>query len=167
MKSAQPHVRRAVYPGSFDPVTNGHVDVIERAVHMFDELIVGVAIATPKETAFTVAERVAMLKTVCRPHRTVRVEVFDKLLVDWMAAKGLKVIVRGLRALSDFDYEFQMALTNRKLRADIETVFLMTSEDCACISSSAIKQIAALGGRVESLVPACVATALRRKCRAA
>ena len=155
--------RCAVYPGSFDPVTNGHADVIERATRIFDELIVGVAIATPKEATFTVAERVALLKGVCAPYRTVRIEVFDNLLVDWMAGKGVPVIVRGLRALSDFDYEFQMALINRKLRADIETVFLMTSEDCACISSSSIKQIAALGGRIEHMVPACVAAALHKK----
>lgn len=165
MKRARPHARKSVYPGSFDPVTNGHVDVIERAVRMSDELIVAVAIATPKETMFTVAERVAMLKEVCRPYPSVRVAVFDNLLVDWMTAKGLSVIVRGLRALSDFDYEFQMALINRKLRADIETTFLMTSEDCACISSSTIKQIARLGGRIDHLVPRCVAKALRQKCK--
>lgn len=162
--SAHPHtIHRAVYPGSFDPVTNGHVDVIERATRIFDELIVGVAISTPKETLFSVEERVALMKEVCAPFPNVEVEVFDKLLVDWAVRRGAQTIVRGLRALSDFDYEFQMALANRKLEPRVETVFLMASEECACISSSMIKQIAALGGEVERLVPACVAAALRRR----
>lgn len=162
--SAHPHiVHRAVYPGSFDPVTNGHVDVIERATRMFDELIVGVAISTPKETLFSIDERVQLMKEVCAPFANVHVEVFDKLLVDWVVRRGAQTIVRGLRALSDFDYEFQMALANRKLEPRVETVFLMASEDCACISSSMIKQIAALGGDVSKLVPACVAAALQRR----
>lgn len=156
-------VHRAVYPGSFDPVTNGHVDVIERATRIFDELIVGVAISTPKETLFSIDERVAMMEDVCARFENVRVEVFDKLLVDWAVRRGAQTIVRGLRALSDFDYEFQMALANRKLEPRIETVFLMASEECACISSSMIKQIAALGGDVGRLVPACVAAALQRR----
>jgi len=163
MTTARPRKRRAVYPGSFDPVTNGHMDVIERAIHIVDELVVGVAIATPKETTFPLKERVAMMKEVCRPYRSVRIEVFDKLLVDWAVANGIGIIVRGLRALTDFDYEFQMALTNRKLRPEVETVFLMAREDCACISSSSVKQIAALGGRVSNMVPACVARALKAK----
>ncbi|MCX7848007.1 MAG: pantetheine-phosphate adenylyltransferase [bacterium] len=159
-----PHpIHRAVYPGSFDPVTNGHVDVIERATRIFDELIVGVAVSTPKETLFSIEERVALLKEVCAPFPNASVEVFDKLLVDWAIRRGALTIVRGLRALSDFDYEFQMALANRKLEPRIETVFLMASEECACISSTMIKQIAALGGEVTRLVPPCVAHALRRR----
>ena len=164
MNAAAHTPRRAIYPGSFDPVTNGHVDVIERATRMFDELIVGVAISTPKQTFFSADERVAMMTDVCRRFPNVTIEVFDKLLVEWALRRGIPTIVRGLRALSDFDYEFQMALANRKLEPRIETVFLMASEECACISSSMIKQIAALGGNVGPLVPACVAAALRQRC---
>lgn len=156
-------VRRAVYPGSFDPVTNGHADVIDRAARMFEELIVGVAISTPKQTTFTVAERVELMRRVCAPYPNARVEVFDKLLVDWVGRNGAGVIVRGLRALSDFDYEFQMALANRKLQPDVETVFLMASEECACISSTMIKQVAQLGGPVDKFVPACAAALIRAK----
>jgi pantetheine-phosphate adenylyltransferase len=157
------NVRRAVYPGSFDPVTNGHTDVIDRAARMFDELIVGVAISTPKQTTFTVAERVELMQRVCAPYPNARVEVFDKLLVDWAVRNGAGVIVRGLRALSDFDYEFQMALANRKLQPEVETVFLMASEECACISSTMIKQVAHLGGPVDKFVPACAAALIRAK----
>jgi len=157
------NARRAVYPGSFDPVTNGHTDVIGRATRMFDELIVGVAISTPKQTTFSVAERLTLMQRVCAPYPNVRVEVFDKLLVDWAVRNGTGVIVRGLRALSDFDYEFQMALANRKLQPEVETVFLMASEECACISSTMIKQVALLGGKVEQFVPTCAIDVIRAK----
>ncbi len=159
--------RRAVYPGSFDPVTNGHVDIIERAIGIFDELVVGVAKHTPKKTTFSVEERVELLEHACAGYPGVSVESFDNLLVDWTASKGFAVIVRGLRALSDFEYEFQMALANRKLRPDIETVFLMTREDCSCISSSMIREIVFLGGSVDALVPAHVVQALAEKIKKA
>ncbi len=153
----------AIYPGSFDPVTNGHLDVIGRAAKIFDTLIVSVAKQTPKSTTFSVAERVELLRDSCANYPNVKIESFDNLLVDWAVEKNAGVIVRGLRALSDFDYEFQMALTNRKLNTDIETVFLMTREDCSCISSSMIKEIAKLGGRINKFVPANVEKALIEK----
>ena len=155
--------RRAIYPGAFDPVTNGHVDVIERAVRIFDELIVGVAAATPKTVMFSMRERVAMLRAACKGFPTVQVRSFDGLLVDWAEEISAVAIVRGLRALSDFDYEFQMALTNRKLRPSVETVFLMTREEYACISSNMVREVAALGGCVRALVPGFVADALGKK----
>ncbi len=153
----------AIYPGSFDPVTNGHLDVIGRAAKIFDELIVGVAKQSPKNTTFTIDERVELLRDSCTDFKNVKIESFDNLLVDWTAQKNAEVIVRGLRALSDFEYEFQMALTNRKLNKRIETVFLMTREDCSCISSSMIKEIAKLGGNVNNFVPENVAAALKKK----
>jgi len=153
----------AIYPGSFDPVTNGHLDVIGRAAKIFDELIVGVAKQSPKNTTFTVDERVKLLRDSCTDFKNVKIESFDNLLVDWTVQKNAEVIVRGLRALSDFEYEFQMALTNRKLNKKIETVFLMTREDCSCISSSMIKEIAKLGGNVNNFVPENVAAALKNK----
>jgi len=153
----------AIYPGSFDPVTNGHLDVIGRAAKIFDTLIVGVAKQSPKNTTFTIDERVDLLLESCAEFQNVKIESFDNLLVDWAAQKNANVIVRGLRALSDFEYEFQMALTNRKLDKKIETVFLMTREDCSCISSSMIKEIAKLGGNVNNFVPENVAAALKKK----
>jgi len=153
----------AIYPGSFDPVTNGHLDVIGRAAKIFDKLIVGVAKQSPKSTTFTIDERVKLLRESCTEFKNVTVESFDNLLVDWVIQKNAGVIVRGLRALSDFEYEFQMALTNRKLNTDVETVFLMTREDCSCISSSMIKEIAKLGGNVNDFVPENVTEALSEK----
>jgi pantetheine-phosphate adenylyltransferase len=160
MTNAAATGRLAVYPGSFDPVTNGHLDVIQRATQVFDELVVGVAVDTPKRMTFSIDDRVMFLRESCAGIEGVRIESFKGLLVDWACAKGAVAIVRGLRALSDFEYEFQMALANRKLRQDVETVFLMTREDSACISSSMVKQIAELGGQVTDLVPPCVEAAL-------
>jgi pantetheine-phosphate adenylyltransferase len=157
------NIHRVVYPGSFDPVTNGHIDVIERASCMFGEMIIGLATDTPKKTTFTVKERVQMLEEVCAPYPNVRIEVFDKLLVEWARQKEAVAIVRGLRALSDFEFEFQMALTNRKLCPEVETVFLMTREEYACVSSSVVKEIAELGGTVDQFVPECVEKALKLK----
>ncbi len=156
-------IKLAIYPGSFDPATNGHIDVIARAARIFDDLIVGVAKQSPKSTTFTVDERVNLLRESCSEFKNVKIESFDNLLVDWAVQKDAGVIVRGLRALSDFEYEFQMALTNRKLSPEIETVFLMTREECSCISSSMIKEIAKLGGDVSNFVPEIVVEALRKK----
>ena len=153
----------AIYPGSFDPATNGHIDVIGRAANVFEQLIVGVAKQSPKSTTFTIDERVELLSESCSEFKNVKIESFDNLLVDWAVQKNAEVIVRGLRALSDFEYEFQMALTNRKLNIDIETVFLMTREECSCISSSMIKEIAKLGGNVSNFVPGIVVEALKKK----
>lgn len=154
---------RAVYPGTFDPVTNGHLDVIERAAKIFDELIVAVTTNPAKTPWFTLEERVEMLKECCSHLPNVTVEAFDGLLVNFVRKKGAKVIIKGLRAVTDFDYEFQMAAINRKLAPEIETLFLMTSLPYAYLSSSAVKEVASLNGCLKDLVPENVAQRLRRK----
>lgn len=153
----------AVYPGSFDPVTNGHIDVIKRAVRLFDQVIVAVIENAGKNVLFSVDERIEMLKAVTRGLSGVVVSHFDGLLVDYVKKNGAKVIIRGLRAVSDFEYEFQMALTNRKLAPDIETVFLMPAEAYTYLSSSIVKEVVSLKGKVEGLVPRQVEARLRRK----
>ena len=154
---------RAVYPGTFDPVTNGHLDVIERAAKIFDELIVAVTTNPAKTPWFTLEERVEMLRECCSHLPNVAVEAFDGLLVNFVRQKGAKVIVKGLRAVTDFDYEFQMAAINRKLAPEIETLFLMTSLPYAYLSSSVVKEVASLKGCLKDLVPDNVAERLRRK----
>ncbi len=154
---------RAVYPGTFDPVTNGHLDVIERAARIFDELIVAVTTNPVKTPWFTLEERVEMLKECCSHLPNVTVEAFDGLLVNFVRQKGAKVIIKGLRAVTDFDYEFQMAAINRKLAPEIETLFLMTSLPYAYLSSSAVKEVASLNGCLKDLVPDNVAERLRKK----
>lgn len=154
---------RAVYPGTFDPVTNGHLDVIERAAKIFDELIVAVTTNPSKTPWFTLEERVEMLKECCSHLPNVTVEAFDGLLVNFVRQKGAKVIIKGLRAVTDFDYEFQMAAINRKLAPEIETLFLMTSLPYAYLSSSAVKEVASLNGCLKDLVPDNVAERLRKK----
>jgi pantetheine-phosphate adenylyltransferase len=154
---------RAVYPGTFDPVTNGHLDVIERAAKIFDELIVAVTTNPAKTPWFTLEERVEMLKECCSHLPNVTVEAFEGLLVNFVRQKGAKVIIKGLRAVTDFDYEFQMAAINRKLAPEIETLFLMTSLPYAYLSSSAVKEVASLNGCLKDLVPDNVAERLRKK----
>jgi pantetheine-phosphate adenylyltransferase len=143
----------AVYPGSFDPVTNGHMDIIKRGLRMFDELIVLIAYNRNKKTLFTVNERQEMIREVIKDCNNVRVESFDGLLVDFVKSAGANVILRGLRALSDFEYEFQLALINRRLNREIETVFLMTGYKWFYTSSTIINEAASLGGSVKGLVP--------------
>lgn len=142
----------AVYPGSFDPITNGHVDIITRALRMFDELIVVVAYNPNKSSLFTVQERMDLVRVVVNDDR-ILVDCTEGLLVDYVKKVGARVILRGLRALSDFEYEFQMALINRRLNRDIETVFLMTGYKWFYTSSNLIKEAASLGGSVKGLVP--------------
>jgi pantetheine-phosphate adenylyltransferase len=154
---------RAVYPGSFDPLTNGHLDLIQRSLRIFDELVVAVVTNPAKRALFTDAERIEMIKEATRHLREIEVVVFDGLLVDLVARMGARAIVRGLRAVSDFEYEFQMALMNRKLREEIETVFLMPHEAYSYISSRLIKEVAGYGGSVAGLVPAGVAARLAEK----
>lgn len=154
---------RAVYPGTFDPVTNGHLDVIERAAKIFDELIVAVTTNPAKTPWFTLEERVEMLKECCSHLPNVTVEAFDGLLVNFVRQKGAKVVIKGLRAVTDFDYEFQMAAINRKLAPEIETLFLMTSLPYAYLSSSAVKEVASLNGCLKDLVPDNVAERLCKK----
>ena len=155
--------RRAIYPGSFDPVTFGHLDLIKRALLIFDEIIVVVAINSEKKTLFDLNERIQFIKRAVRGLRGVRVDSLDGLTVEYAMKKKARTIIRGLRATSDFDYEFQMALTNRKLSKQVETVFLMPSESHFYVSSRLIKEIGALKGGLSGYVPDYVARALREK----
>ncbi|MDQ2868159.1 MAG: pantetheine-phosphate adenylyltransferase [Verrucomicrobiota bacterium] len=155
-------MRRAIYPGSFDPVTNGHLDIIERARTLFDEVIVAVAVNEQKQPLFALAERERMLADAITP-KGVRVAAMNGLLVEFARNEGANAIIRGLRAISDFEFEFQMALMNRKLDTQIETIFLMPKEEFTYLSSRIVKEIARLGGDVSSFVPASVAEALRKK----
>ena len=154
---------RAVYPGSFDPVTNGHLDVIERASRLYDEVIVAIAHNEVKAGLFSFEERVALLKEAVEHHPNVHVTQFEGLLVQYAAEVQARVIIRGLRAVSDFEYEFQMALMNRKLAGDVETMFLMPKEEYSYVSSRLVKEIARLGGDIGAFVPDCIARALREK----
>ena len=155
----------AIYAGSFDPVTMGHLDVIERAASIFGRLIVVVAENSRKETIFSVQERVHMLQEIVKDMDGVEVDSFPGLLVDYARQKGVHVLVRGLRAISDFEFEFQMALTNRKLEPDVETVFLMPREEYSYFNASAIREIAALGGDITKFVPPTVQEPLRARMR--
>lgn len=153
----------AIYPGSFDPVTSGHLDVIERARQVFGKVIVSVAPNERKETLFTTDERVEMLREVCRGFSNVEVDSFSGLLVNYALTNKATVIVRGLRAVSDFELELQMAQMNRCLTPDINTVFLMTTTEHSFLSSSIVKEVARLGGSVTGMVPPVVETYLERK----
>jgi pantetheine-phosphate adenylyltransferase len=143
----------AVYPGSFDPITNGHLDIITRAAKIYDKLIVAVLINVDKKCLFSIEERVNLIKKVTRNLINVEVVGFDGLLVDFAKMNNSKVILKGLRTVSDFEYEFQMSLMNSKLNSDIETVFMMTSSAYSYVSSSSVKQVAKFGGSIEGLVP--------------
>ena len=153
----------AIYPGSFDPLTNGHVDIIQRGSRLFDRIVVGVLINLEKAPLFTVPERVDIARTVFREWPNVEVDTFDGLLVDYARRKRATVIVRGLRAISDFEYEMQMALMNRRLNPEVETVFMMPAEPYTYVSSRLVKEVVALGGTVSGLVPRVVEERLRDK----
>jgi len=153
----------AVYPGSFDPLTNGHVDIIARGARLFDRIVVAILLNAEKSPLFSTAERVEILRSVFESLPNVEVDTFDGLLVDYVERRKAQVIVRGLRAVSDFEYEFQMALMNRRLNGRIETVFMMPAEQYSYISSRLIKEVFSLGGRVHGLVPELVEDRLRRK----
>ena len=156
----------AIYPGSFDPVTNGHLDLIERGAKIFDRLIVSVLRNLEKEPLFSLDERVEMLREVTRPWPNVEVDVFSGLLVDYAQARGANVILRGIRAISDYEYELQMAMMNRKLKPDLETVFMMPAVAFSYLSSRLVREIAQLGGPMTDLadlVPAVVEQRLRAK----
>jgi pantetheine-phosphate adenylyltransferase len=157
---------RAVYPGSFDPLTNGHLDLIERSLRIFDELIVAVVTNPAKTALFSDEERVEMIREATRGRR-IEIMVFEGLLVDFVKRVGAQAIVRGLRAVSDFEYEFQMALMNRKLQEEIETVFLMPHEAYSYISSRLIKEVSGYGGSVAGLVPPGVEKRLAERFRRA
>jgi pantetheine-phosphate adenylyltransferase len=153
----------AIYPGSFDPLTYGHIDVIERALKIFGRLVVAVAYNLEKQPWFSLEERLQMLRKATERLEGVEVDSFGGLLVNYAQRRGATIIVRGLRALSDFEYEFQMALTNRKICTTVETVFLMPSEQYSYLSSRMIKEIVALGGDVTAFVPEFVAGMLRKR----
>ncbi len=153
----------AIYPGSFDPITYGHIDIIERSLDIFDKVIVAIAQDTSKTSLFTVKERMDIVKTIFADVPNVIVDSFKGLLVDYVGNTNAKVIVRGLRATSDFEYEFHMASMNRSLNPRLDTLFMMTSKDYFFVSSRTIKEVASLGGAVEGLVPALVARRLQRK----
>ncbi len=155
----------AVYPGSFDPLTNGHVDIIERGARLFDRIIVAIAVNAEKSPMFTMAERVEIARDVFRNRANVEVDTFDGLLVDYVGRRQANVIVRGLRAVSDFEYEFQMALMNRQLATSIETVFMMPAVKYSYISSRLTKEVFRLGGQVQGLVPELVEARLRDKAK--
>jgi len=156
-------LRKAVYPGTFDPITNGHLDIIRRAIMIFDRVIIGVAEDSSKKTLFTLQERVDLASASVRQWPQVEVKPFSGLLVDFARKEGAVAIIRGLRAVSDFEYEFQMYVMNKKLAEDLETVFLMTATEYSFVSSSIIRQVASLGGCVRGLVPEEVEKALLKK----
>lgn len=154
---------RAIYPGSFDPVTNGHIDIIKRAASIADELIVGVLQNKAKTPLFSVEERVIILREVTKNLKNVKIIPFEGLLIDFAAQMDAKVIVRGLRAITDFEYELQMSQTNRKLNADIETLFLTTSLEYSYLSSTTVKEVASFGGDISQFVPKLVAEKVTEK----
>lgn len=156
-------MKKAIYPGSFDPTTNGHLDIIERAASLFDEVVVAVATNIGKNPLFTIEERVEMLQEACRHLPNVTVDRFEGLLVAYAAEQNAHVIVKGLRALSDFEFEFEMALMNRRLDKEAETVFMMTNAEYSYLSSSIIKEVAGFGGSVKGLVPEVVERRLEQK----
>ena len=153
----------AIYPGSFDPVTNGHLDLIARAAEIFDQLIVAVTQNPEKEPLFAVKERVEMLESLTFEWKNVEVDTFNGLLVEYARGQDARVIVRGIRAVSDYEYELQMAMMNRKLEPEIETVFMLPAEPYSYLSSRLVREIASLGGSVKDLVPPIVAERLRAK----
>ncbi len=153
----------AIYPGTFDPLTFGHLDVIERASRIFDRLIVAVGVNASKEPLFTIQERMDLVREVVAPLANVEVDSFDGLLVEYCRRKQVHALIRGLRAFSDFEYEFQMALTNRKLAPEIETIFLMPKETHSYLSSSMVRGIAAMKGNIEEFVPPAVREALEQR----
>lgn len=156
-------MRRAIYPGSFDPITNGHLDVIERARKLFDEVVVAVAHNDEKQPLFSLNDRLDLLRETAGKIDNVRIAEFEGLLVEFARNEEAGIVIRGLRAISDFEFEFQMALMNRKLDFAVETIFLMPKEEYTYLSSRIVKEIARLGGDISGFVPACVAKALSRK----
>ncbi|MDP2168039.1 MAG: pantetheine-phosphate adenylyltransferase [Thermodesulfovibrionales bacterium] len=155
--------RTAIYPGTFDPMTNGHIDLIQRGLRIFDTVIVAVAPSPKKQPLFSLEERLRMIKDALKGYKSVRVEAFNCLLVDYASSRKGIAIIRGLRAVSDFEYELQMALMNRRLSHDIETVFMMPSEEYTFLTATMVKEVASFGGPVNGLVPESVATALAEK----
>jgi len=157
--------RVAIYPGSFDPPTNGHLDILERSSRLFDRVVVGVGRNLAKKTVFTADERIELMREACAKFRNVEVRAFDGLQVEFARASGASFIVRGIRALSDFEFEFEMANMNRRLAVDLEMVFLMTAPEYLFVSASRVKELAAFGAPVDGLVPPNVGRALAKKAK--
>ena len=155
----------AIYPGSFDPVTNGHLDIIERTAEIFDKVIVAILVNSNKTPTFSIEEKIEMLKKSTAHIKNVEIEFFDGLLVNFVKKKGAKVIVKGLRAISDFEYEFQMAMLNKSVAPDIETLFMMTSNKYSYLSSSIVKELGRLGASLEDLVPQAIMNNVIEKLR--
>ncbi len=153
----------AVYPGSFDPITYGHLDIIDRGLEVFDQIVIAVARNSEKKSLFSTEERIALIREAVGSNPRVRVDTFEGLLVDYVVSLGARVILRGLRAVSDFEYEFQIAQMNHNLKSEVETLFMMTSVPYGYLSSSIVKEVASLKGPVESLVPPVVREALEKK----
>lgn len=153
-------MKRAVYPGTFDPITNGHIDIIRRTLRIFDKVVIAVAPNPKKTPLFDLKERIFMIEEATRGMKNIEIEPFEGLLVDYVKERGADAIIRGLRAVSDFEYELQMALMNRKLSDTIETVFLMPSEEYSYLTSSIVKEVASYGGEIKDLVPSIVARRL-------
>lgn len=156
---------RAIYPGSFDPVTNGHIDIIERAARVFDEVVVAVGVNMEKRPTFSVPERLHMLKNACGHLSNVAVDYFHGLLVDYVESQGARVVIRSLRAISDFEFEFQMALMNKRLSEKVETLFMMTSPEHLFLSSSLVKEVVELGASLDGMVPKSVEEYLLERLR--
>jgi pantetheine-phosphate adenylyltransferase len=153
----------AIYPGTFDPITNGHLDIVRRSLNLFDQVIVALADNLRKQPLFTRDERAAMIRASLDHDPRVEVDSFSGLLVEYARSRGARVVIRGLRATADFEYEFQFAHMNRHLAPDVETIFLMTSEESFYVSSSLVKEVAAMGGDISRIVPPAVGEALRKK----
>jgi pantetheine-phosphate adenylyltransferase len=156
-------MRKVIYPGTFDPITNGHIDVVDRCLALFDRVIVAVGTQAEKDPLFSVDERVKMIREVLKDRKRVEVGSFDGLLVDYAKEQGASAVVRGLRAVSDFEYEFQMALMSRKLLPTLERIFLVPAEEHIYLSSSIVKEIGGLGGDISQFVPSVVAARLEEK----
>ena len=158
-------MKKGIYPGTFDPVTNGHLDLVQRGLRIFGEIIVAVAPSPKKQPLFTLEERLALIRESVKGYKNVRVEAFNGLVVEYAKSRGGAAIIRGLRAVSDFEYELQMALMNRRLDMSVETVFMMPSEEYSFLTSTIVKEAASFGGSVKGLVPEAVERALSEKFR--
>jgi len=159
-------MKTGIYPGTFDPITNGHLDLVRRGLRIFDEIIIALAPSPKKQPLFTLEERLRLIRDSVKKYRNVRAEAFNGLLVEYAKSRGGVAIIRGLRAVSDFEYELQMALMNRRLDMTVETVFMMPSEEYSFLTSTIVKEAASFGGSVKGLVPEVVLKALSRKFKA-